>query len=324
MIDHIKIKGVSTDSGDQLSQRYKAGTTDYIDRKFDEQLSEMYDESTRIVKFKTKKARCRYYEKIDTGSGEYKTDYNIWGSLQRFTIGKSYTDFHYSSIPDALVSMCKECRFDLSQSHRITEIELGVNMTVNCDPDDFLTMFKLYRGGGFHEMRVLSGEDRPHGIERVLSDMYRIKIYNKTVYARRVEKLRPPENRLRVEVQFLSRAIKAYELPDTVQGLCDKAQFQKYVDKFCAIVKSIHMADWVHDVSDLKGRDLRNYLFVHSDVRFYLDYLRRIKGDRKAMESEKSRCTKINTLLAGRKTLKEEFIEKFDAKVKELMLSKRV
>lgn len=324
MIDHIKLKGQSTCSGADLSLCHKAGNTLYADRKFDEETDEAFDEIKCIVKFKTKKAWCRFYEKTNTGSGEYQTDYNIWGSLQRFTIGKSYTDFHYPDIPNALLKMCEECHFNVSKHHQIMGIEIGVNITTTCDPDDYLTMFKSYWGAGFHEMRVLSGESRPHGIERVQTDLFKIKIYNKTIYGKKVEKLSPPKNKLRVEVQFMSRAIKGYGLPNTIQGLCDKEQFQKYVDKFCEIVKSIHMADWINDISDLKGRDLRDYFLLHGDVRLYNEYMRRIKGDRKAIELERRRCDKINTLLAGRKTLKEEFFEKFDAKVLELMLPKRV
>lgn len=324
MIDHIKLKGQSTYFRDDLIQCHKAGSTLYADRKFDEEIDEAFDEIKYIIKFKTKKTWCRFYEKTNTASGEYQTDYNIWGSLHRFTSGKSYTDFHYPDIPNALLKMCEECCFNISKHHQIMGIEIGVNITTHCDPDDYLTMFKLYWGAGFHEMRVLSGESRPHGIERVQSDLFKIKIYNKTVYSRKVEKLSPPKNKLRVEVQFMSRAIKDYELPNTVQGLCDKVQFQKYVDKFCEIVKGIHMADWLYDISDLRGRDLRDYLLLHGDVRLYQEYMRRIKGDRKAIELERRRYDRINALLAGRKTLKDEFIEKFDAKVRELMLPKRV
>lgn len=319
MIDYINIKGYSIDTGYDLSMRYKAGTTLYMNQEPGEDKSEII-----IVKFKTKKAWCRYYEKNYGSSGKSEIDYNIRGSLQRFTTGKSYTDFHYLDVPKALMTMCEECRFNISKPHRIMMIELGVNLTMSCDPDDFLTIFKLYWGSGFHEMRVLSGEHRPHGIERVLSDMYKIKIYNKTIYARRVEKLSPLPNRLRVEVQFLPRAIKEYELPATVQELCDKAQFQKYVDKFCEIIKSINTADWIHDISDLKGLNLRNYLFMHGDTRLYNEYLKRIEGNRKAVECEKCRLAKIEALLKGRKTLKEEFIKKFDAKVRKLTQPKKV
>jgi len=322
MIDHIKLKGQSTYSRDDLYLCHKAGTTLYTDTKFDKEASEVCDEKC-VIKFKIKKAWCRYYEKRNLSSGECKTDYNIWGSLQRFVIGKSYTDFYYRDIPNSLIEMCKECHFNISKPHQVRAIEIGINMTTSCDPDDFLSIFKLYWGGGFHEMRVLSGEDRPHGIERVMSDMYKIKIYNKTIYAERVEKLHPPKNRLRVEVLFMSRAIKKYGLPNTIQDLCDITQFQKYVNKFCEIVENICTADRLY-ISDLKGRDLRDYLLLHSDVRLYHEYMRRIKGDRKAIELEKRRCDKINALLAGRKTLKDEFVEKFDAKVRKLMLPKRV
>ena len=41
-----------------------------------------------------------------------------------------------------------------------------------------------------------------------LKDYYRIKIYNKTIYARTVEKLSPPENILRVEVAFHASGIE--------------------------------------------------------------------------------------------------------------------
>lgn len=63
-----------------------------------------------------------------------------------------------------------------------------------------------------------------------LKDYYRIKIYNKTIYARTVEKLSPPENILRVEVAFHASGISKLGLPNTMDALTDRERFQMYAE----------------------------------------------------------------------------------------------
>ena len=155
-----------------------------------------------------------------------------------------------------------------------------------------------------------------------LKDYYRIKIYNKTIYARTVEKLSPPENILRVEVAFHASGISKLGLPNTMDALTDRERFQMYADKFREIVYGIAMVDYAPDISGLTGKDLRDYYFMHRNQRVYAEYLSKIEGDKKRLAAERKKYDRINTLLASSVNLKGEFFEKFEAEIERLMTAR--
>lgn len=186
MFDFIRIFCKSDFSVDTLARRHHAGVTHY-------------ESGEERCFFKVDHLKCRANYDPESGC----TILRIEGSGHRHYTRRSYDDFPVSSIAPALKKMCADCGANIDGENWITYIEIGVNLKMNNDPDDYFSMFKMYNGQPFTVMRTLDAENRPHGIELKLSNKYfKIKIYNKTLYARDVEKLSPPDNILRVEVAF--------------------------------------------------------------------------------------------------------------------------
>ncbi len=308
MIDFILLNSVSDFSFEELKGLHPEATVSKNGRSGTETL--MYIEKKMRVKtvFDRKRGCCVT---------------SVAGSLHRYHTRQSYSSFPFSSIAPALEFLCKNCDINMENENWFYKIEIGVNLHMNCDPDDYLSMFKLYKGKPFVVMKTLDGENRPHGIERKMTeDYYRIKIYNKTIYARTVEKLSPPENILRVEVAFHASGISKLGLPNTMDALTDRERFQMYVDKFREIVYGIAMVDYAPDISGLTGKDLRDYYFMHRNQRVYAEYLSKIEGDKKRLAAERKKYDRINTLLASSVNLKGEFFEKFEAEIERLMTAR--
>lgn len=293
-----------------------------------EELAELHPEATisrngrsglETLKYTEKKMRVKTV--FDKKRECYVT--SVAGSLHRYHTRQSYSSFPFSSIKPALECLCKNCDIDMKNENWLYKIEIGVNLHMNCDPDDYLSMFKLYKGKPFVVMKTLDGENRPHGIERKMAeDYYRIKIYNKTIYARTVEKLSPPDNILRVEVAFHASGISKLGLPNTMNALMDRERFQMYVDKFREIIYGIAMVDCAPAISGLKGKDLREYYFMHRNQRVYSEYLGKIEGDKKRLAAERKKYDRINAILASAPNLKSEFFEKFETEIEHLMTAR--
>ncbi len=307
MFDFIRIFCKSDFSVDTLARRHHAGVTHY-------------ESGEERCFFKVDHLKCRANYDPESGC----TILRIEGSGHRHYTRRSYDDFPVSSIAPALKKMCANCGANIDGENWITYIEIGVNLKMNNDPDDYFSMFKMYNGQPFTVMRTLDAENRPHGIELKLSNKYfKIKIYNKTLYARDVEKLSPPDNILRVEVAFYSAAIRKMGLPHNLDGLMDREQFRMYVDKFKEIIRGIRKADYTPDTSKLKGLILRDYFFMHPAADAYARYLERIKGDKKRLRAERVKYERLDELLNDAPSLKKEFTEKFEAKIACLLKPRR-
>jgi hypothetical protein len=200
-----------------------------------------YSEKTgEIKKGKYPTAEYKGLKFIDKGS-----IIEITGSLQKFkNEGKhNYDEFTFEEIWATINILQNELNIDINHA-RLTNVEIGINLTLDYDPDIFLRSLVMHRGKKFTFQQNWNMQYR-----ECIHYQFFIKIYNKGLQYQLNKYV------LRIEIKY-----RKMEKPNSIgihniSDLLDVTKIKKLKDELLKIYDDILIGDYNLDPNSLSSKD---------------------------------------------------------------------
>jgi hypothetical protein len=268
--------------------------------------------------------RSKLIADTDIGTGEvirYKCKHNGWsvtlqgyriileGSLHKFYTGGSNTgDFNQTEISLAIYRLCLEFGFVPSQA-KIMRLEAALNLSLNCNPHDFIDALLCYRNMPFNHYLSKGG---PSIGKYLKCSQNEVKFYNKSMQC----KLKS-SNVLRYELKA-SKA--AFIKPLGLTHLSDLFNSGKLQKLFCLMLEHFEKVSLCEPSVKLpdKLKRTERELMLRAENPCYWDLLGKSKS-RQYVHAQKSKYERLVKQHA-RGDMKADVRDMLIAKAKELLM----
>ena len=249
----------------------------------------------------------------------------VSGSLHKYSKGNNYSLFTYKEAQNVLLDLSTKIGISLNR-FVATNIELGLNLHMDFDPQKYFGMIHSYKAHSFIPMTPLSKTNKIKGCKCKLSE-YEIKFYDKTfetIHSGKIkvaDRFKIPENILRFEIALSRKQLKNEGFKNvTGKNLLSTLHYLKFKKLLSRIFNDLIINDISIKFADLLQEDVKKYIFAMSDsYNLYLDYLKELPDEieyRKELRSKNILLKKIDTKTTGE--FKKELISKFTTALSEI------
>lgn len=222
---------------------------------------------------------------------------------------QNYSDFHICQVWETLDIMCRELGIN-PELTKITNLEFGLNIQLNFDPQIFLDRNLIMFNFKDHSRNEKFG-NKGDFKEFKRSD-YSMKLYNKTKH---FQELNPPQNLLRVEVKIIKSRVLAQLGIYSVMDLYHPDTYLRLMNFLMERFKKLIILDTAVMESVFREGDL-DFFKDFTNPNYWIDLENRYKGDKNKLYKKRLGCIKtIEKLeLDTTKKLVEGLLwEKFDS-----------
>ncbi|MBS1584503.1 MAG: hypothetical protein JSS82_02970 [Bacteroidetes bacterium] len=161
----------------------------------------------------------------------YDSKIVVMNSLHKFYHENNYCDFHYSELCEAVEHVCNKLKIP-ARDFTLYELEIAVNIATKNPAYTLLDKFIDYKGKPFRKEYAGS---KQYGVVCALEE-YVLKVYDKSLQTKRVDKVSIPKNILRLEIVYKRRRkIPMYTLEDLIDLKKLSLAFQLFISTWSKV-----------------------------------------------------------------------------------------
>lgn len=242
----------------------------------------------------------------------------ISGSLHKYAKGNNFSLFTYDEAKKVLIELEGIVGIPLER-FIVSNIELGLNLEMDKEVMEFLSIFHSYKSHDFIPMTPLKGSSKIHGRKCVLSE-YIIKVYDKTFESKRNAHIRSaeiPTNLLRYEIQLSRKNLKALGFTNvTGKNLLSPLHYTRFKRLMKNIFDKI-VFDETLDYTGCLEEDIKKHIFILSNkYNYYLQCVKEYFGEEEYRKERRRTNALVKRMsLLPTKGLETELKSKFNIEI---------
>ena len=312
MIDRVNLRSFTENSIAFYQERFPYINVITNDRT---KLDEYY--------WKVKNLKIRYRPDYwCTRKGEECNEIFISHSIHKYAKGDNISDFSLKDVKSTIQWLCVDFKL-MPYKIKCTKLEIGVNIIVAKNPNDYLPIFIEYKKHAFRDLRPRGKSTIKCGVVCDYTN-YVIKAYNKTEDHRYemsipLRDLHFIQRAIRIEIEYKSGKLRTIKQDITAQDLFSQDLMDIMIKEFLKIFNNIEMVNNEVEWNQYGLQEIMYILLVTSPTEY--KRLKSIVSKRSSDEKKRLKrwLKKTNDKIGeGKFNLVEEVQKKVHDKIEEL------